>query len=99
MVRYRKGSKKAQLHAAYSAGGEAAAITLGTTLGVKAGRVKRWIRQWSSPTVSRTPRKATVRMGTMRGRVIEAGPQQSLVRWEDGHEQHVVNSWIEPTEE
>jgi hypothetical protein len=38
-------------------------------------------------------------MGTWLGRIVEAGPQQSIVRWDHGQEQCVVNTWIKPVEE
>lgn len=56
MVEHKKGSRKAQVHAAYDAKGAPAAIALGAKLELAPGTVKAWISAWSKEKAPTKPK-------------------------------------------
>ena len=104
---HRIGSRKASIRQALDEQGEEAATKLGAELGLSPATVRGWVRTWQKGSDPATAKVTAEKNGERtwvhwkcdpeaKGYIVKAGDEQSVVKWRNGNETVVVNSWIEP---
>ena len=102
---HKAGSRKGRVHEHFDQYGEAAAITFGTKLGLASTTVSSWIGTWKKTPdkVTKEPKGVTSsnkcrvyasydpdKLGT----VVQAGPEVTEIKWDNGGYQCVSNEYV-----
>lgn len=100
--RYRAGSSRHALWAAFSEGGAKAAFKAAEKIGINASTAKVYIGEWERETEAQEKTDTRIRrvfdIGNPKliGTIVKAGPEVSEVRWHEGPSQFIPNDKLLP---